>query len=90
MTAIDAGEIGHIRLEKDGAMGWIIIDQPARHNALTAAMWRSLPALVGEALEDSDIRVIVLRGAGGKAFSGPTSPNSTPPAKARPRVPTMR
>ena len=69
MTAIDTGDIGHIRLEKDGAIGWIIIDQPARHNALTAAMWRSLPALVGEAEADSGIRVIVLRGAGGKAFS---------------------
>lgn len=69
MTAMETGETGRIRLEKDGAIGWIIIDQPARHNALTAAMWRSLPALVGEAGADGAVRVIVLRGAGGKAFS---------------------
>jgi enoyl-CoA hydratase/carnithine racemase len=69
MTTMETGETGRIGLERDGAIGWITIDHPARHNALTAAMWRSLPALVGQAEADDAIRVIVLRGAGDKAFS---------------------
>ncbi len=69
MTVPEAAEAGHVRLEKDGAIGWIIMDHPPRHNALTAAMWRSLPALIGEAEADNAVRVIVLRGAGSKAFS---------------------
>ncbi len=68
MIALEAPEAGQVRLEKDGAIGWIIMDQPARHNALTATMWRSLPALIGKAEADGAVRVIVLRGAGGKAF----------------------
>jgi enoyl-CoA hydratase/carnithine racemase len=38
-------------------------------NALTAAMWKALPDLVAEAERQSAIRVIVLRGAGVRAFS---------------------
>ncbi|MGI9403714.1 MAG: enoyl-CoA hydratase, partial [Hyphomicrobium sp.] len=38
-------------------------------NALTAAMWKALPDLLAEAEGDDAIRVIVLRGAGERAFS---------------------
>ena len=69
MTAMESGEIGQVRLEKDGPVGWIILDHPTRHNALTAAMWRDLPVLIAEAEADDAIRVILLRGAGDKAFS---------------------
>jgi enoyl-CoA hydratase len=69
MTALEAPEAGHVGLERDGAIGWIIMDHPARHNALTTTMWRSLPALIGGAEADSAVRVIVLRGAGDKVFS---------------------
>lgn len=60
---------GRVRLERDGAIGWLVIDNPSRHNALSSAMWASLPGLLGETEADAAIRVIVLRGAGGKAFS---------------------
>lgn len=69
MNATDSAETGTVRLEKDGALAWIVIDQPAKLNALTAAMWDSLPAIVAEADGDASIRVIILRGAGRKAFS---------------------
>jgi len=58
-----------LRLERDGQIAFVIADNPARMNALTAAMWQALPALVSEAERDPDIRVIVLRGAGERAFS---------------------
>ncbi len=47
----------------------IVIDNQARLNAFTMAMWAALPDLVREAEQNSDVRVIVLRGAGDKAFS---------------------
>jgi enoyl-CoA hydratase len=54
---------------KDGAIAWLIADNPARVNALTAAMWQSLPGHIATAVADTDVRVVVLRGAGDKAFS---------------------
>ena len=58
-----------LRYKKDGAIAWIIADNPARMNALTAAMWQALPDAVSKAVSDPEVRVIVLRGAGEKAFS---------------------
>ena len=47
----------------------ITIDNPVRMNALNAAMWGALPALVAKAEADDGVRVILLRGAGVHAFS---------------------
>ncbi len=58
-----------LRYEKDGAIAWIIADNPARMNALTARMWAALPGHIATAVADSEVRVIVLRGAGETAFS---------------------
>src|SRR5262245_43247941 len=53
----------------DGAIGWIVVDNPARLNALTAEMWRSLPGLVRRAEADPAVRVVIVRGAGEAIFS---------------------
>lgn len=53
---------------KQGAIGWLVIDNEARRNALSLDMWLALPALVQQMDDDPDIRVIVLRGAGEKVF----------------------
>lgn len=58
-----------LRLELEGPLAWIVADNPARMNAFTAAMWKAVPELVGKADKDPNIRVIILRGAGTKAFS---------------------
>lgn len=58
-----------IRLERDSGLGILVLDNPARHNALTAAMWAAIPTLLAQATEDPAVRVVILRGAGGKAFS---------------------
>jgi len=58
-----------LRLERDGEIAWIIADNPARMNALTATMWKALPGLIADAERDDAIRVIVLRGGGERAFS---------------------
>ncbi len=58
-----------LRLERDGGLAVLVIDNPARLNALTSLMWAAIPRLIGAAEADPEVRVIVLKGAGGKAFS---------------------
>jgi enoyl-CoA hydratase len=58
-----------LRYIKDGAIAWIAADNPARMNALTASMWQAIPDAIADASSDPDVRVIVLRGSGDKAFS---------------------
>lgn len=61
--------MGTIRIETEGAIGWLIIDAPQKHNAMTAQMWEDLPLKLAALTEDPSLRVIVLRGAGERAFS---------------------
>ncbi|HEY0823323.1 MAG TPA: enoyl-CoA hydratase [Ramlibacter sp.] len=54
--------------QKDGAIGWITFNNPARHNAVSLPMWQGLFDAVTAFAEDPEVRVIVLKGAGEKAF----------------------
>jgi enoyl-CoA hydratase len=54
---------------KDGAIGWIIFNNPERHNATSFEMWQSLPLVLDDYSRDPQVRVVVLRGTGEKAFS---------------------
>jgi enoyl-CoA hydratase len=53
---------------KDGAIGWIIFDNQPRRNAMSLAMWQGLYDAVTAFAADPEVRVIVLKGAGDKAF----------------------
>jgi enoyl-CoA hydratase/carnithine racemase len=58
-----------IRLERrDRGIVWLIVDRPQARNAMTFAMWEQLRELAVELDGDRDVRVVVLTGAGGKAF----------------------
>src|SRR4051812_5438699 len=57
-----------LRVERDGAIGWIVYDHPERHNALTGDMVAAVPRAVAALAADDDVRVVVLRGAGERAF----------------------
>lgn len=59
---------GTIRVEREGAIGIVIIDHEARRNAMTSEMWSGLPAAFDELTRDDSVRVIILRGAGEVAF----------------------
>lgn len=52
-----------VRLERDGAVATLLIDRADRHNAMTQAMWEQLPRLVGEAMADDGVRVLILTSA---------------------------
>ena len=64
-----ASMLGKIGLTTADGVAVVVIDNPARHNALSLAMWRSLAATLRDADADDTIRCIVLRGAGDKAFA---------------------
>jgi enoyl-CoA hydratase/carnithine racemase len=51
-----------------GPAAWITFNRPEAHNAMTFAMYEELFALCERADGDANVRVVVLRGAGGKAF----------------------
>ena len=54
--------------EKEGAIGWITFNNPARHNAVSMVMWEALLDIVTDYGRDDAIRVVVIKGAGDKAF----------------------
>lgn len=60
---------GDIRLEKDGYVAHLVIDRPAKLNAMTVAMDHRMNDLVFELNNDKSVRCIVLSGAGDRAFS---------------------
>ncbi len=58
-----------VSLSVDGSgAAEIVIDRPERHNAMTLDMYESLLALVAQCEANSDVRCILLRGAGGRSF----------------------
>ena len=61
---------GRIRHEKEGAVGWIVFDQPERRNAVSVEMWEELPGAVGALDADPEVRCLVLRGEGGAFVAG--------------------
>ena len=58
-----------LRVEKKGAVGWIVFDQPAKRNALNDAMWRGIAPAVQKFDADPEVRCVAFRGAGSEAFS---------------------
>jgi enoyl-CoA hydratase/carnithine racemase len=52
----------------DGAIGHVIFNNPERHNAVSLEMWDALDVILAHYEQAADIRVVVLSGAGGKAF----------------------
>ena len=54
--------------EKDGPIGRLIFNNPARHNAVSLEMWEAVTQIMDDFEEDDAVRVIVVSGAGGRAF----------------------
>jgi enoyl-CoA hydratase/carnithine racemase len=55
--------------EVDGGIGWLTFNHPERRNAISLEMWQG----IGDAFEafegNDEVRVVVMRGSGGKAFA---------------------
>ena len=54
--------------KKDGPAGWLIFNNPDRRNAISVDMWEAIPQVLDRFAADPDIRLVVLAGAGDKAF----------------------
>jgi enoyl-CoA hydratase len=64
-----AASVKAIHSRRDSGVLWITIDNQARLNALTSAMWQSVTDAVLSGLADDAVRVMIVRGAGEKAFT---------------------
>jgi enoyl-CoA hydratase len=53
---------------KEGGVGYLIFNNPERHNAVSLEMWEAASGILAGFAADKDVRVVVLTGAGGKAF----------------------
>src|SRR5580700_4299715 len=53
---------------KDGGVGIVTFNNPERHNAVSLEMWEATRRILDGFAADSSIRVVVLTGAGDKAF----------------------
>ena len=49
-------------------IGWMVFNNPARHNALSLEMWQGIADIIEQFEKDDDVKVVVMTGAGGKAF----------------------
>ena len=61
--------------ERRGDIAWITFNRPEARNAVTFAMYEELAAICERANSDPTLRVMVLRGAGEKAFASGTDIN---------------
>jgi enoyl-CoA hydratase/carnithine racemase len=49
-----------LKFENTGPIARLQIDRPAKRNAFTQAMWSMLPKLLGEAMSDPAVRLLIL------------------------------
>src|SRR3954454_3786742 len=53
---------------KDGSVGYVIFNNPERHNAVSLDMWALAGVMLDDFREENNMKVVVVSGAGGKAF----------------------
>src|SRR5215813_5375184 len=59
----------YLRVEQKAAVATIWIDRQPKMNTMTVAMRNAFPGIFRDLEADEGVRVVVIRGAGGKAFS---------------------
>src|SRR4030088_2400205 len=53
---------------KDGAIGWVIFNNPEKRNAMSMDMTKAMGETLDDYARDPAVRVVILKGAGDKAF----------------------
>jgi enoyl-CoA hydratase len=59
---------GKMLAAKEDGIGLITFNQPEKRNAMSVEMWQGFGEILDEFAEDSSVRVVILTGAGNKAF----------------------
>jgi enoyl-CoA hydratase/carnithine racemase len=67
-TAVVSVKSPHMLAEVDGAIGWMTFNKPERRNAVSLDMWEAIPEILQRFASEPAVRVVVLKGAGDKAF----------------------
>ena len=59
---------GKILMSATDGVGVVTFNNPAKRNAMSIEMWDGLGSALIELRDDPDIRVVIMTGAGDKAF----------------------
>ena len=62
------GQTDRMLCRVTGGVGWLIFNNPERHNAVSMEMWQAAEAILAGYVADPEVRVLVVTGAGGRAF----------------------
>jgi len=68
VTGIDLGTDLVLARAQDG-IGWLTLNNAAKRNAITVAMWEAMATATAAFIADDDVRLVVLNGAGGRSFA---------------------
>lgn len=60
---------GRLRIEVADGTARLVLNNPKKLNAVSIGMWRAFPEAVAALQEDESVRVVVMEGAGDRAFS---------------------
>jgi enoyl-CoA hydratase/carnithine racemase len=58
-----------LAVERSDGIATLVLNRPESHNAVRLGMYEALPGLLGEIDQDPAVKVLVVRGAGQKAFA---------------------
>lgn len=59
-----------VYLVRKGDTATLVLNRPSRRNAISGTMWETLPGLLREAAEDSEVRLLKVTGAGDHFAAG--------------------
>ena len=70
MDGFDAETLGTTKIlaRVEGAVGWMVFNNPERRNAVSVEMWAAIPRILARFDADPAVRVIALTGQGDRAF----------------------
>jgi enoyl-CoA hydratase/carnithine racemase len=64
----DKTKTDNMLARRDGNVGYVIFNNPERHNAVSLEMWARTAEILEDFRNDDAVRVVVITGAGGRAF----------------------
>ncbi|GAB6945576.1 3-hydroxyacyl-CoA dehydrogenase/enoyl-CoA hydratase family protein [Vulcanisaeta sp. JCM 14467] len=67
--AVGVTEFKEIIFKKEPPLAWIILNRPQRLNTLTLTMLDEISKVLDMLWDDREVRVVIIRGAGDRAFS---------------------
>jgi enoyl-CoA hydratase len=69
MNAPETPQTAQVVERKEGAIGWLVLSNIAKLNAITYDMWAAIPGVLDSFAQDDAVRLVVLTGAGERAFA---------------------